>query len=60
MMLKIIKNFCGWLSRRLNIVANLIAENIALRHQLIVLKRNLVELPHLDGLHHCYEWSKAA
>ena len=40
MMLKIIKNFRGWLSRKLNIVANLTAENIALRHQLIVLKRN--------------------
>jgi putative transposase len=40
MMLKIIKFCCGWLSRKFNIVANLTAENLALRHQLIVLKRN--------------------
>lgn len=40
MMLKIIKNSFVWLSRKLNIVANLTAENLALRQQLIVLKRN--------------------
>ena len=40
MMLKIIKNWCVWLSRKLNIVANVAAENLALRQQLIVLKRN--------------------
>ena len=40
MMLKIIKNCCGRLSRKLNIIANLTAENLALRQQLIVLKRN--------------------
>ena len=39
MMLNIIKYCCGWLSRKLNIIANLTAENIALRQQLIVLKR---------------------
>ena len=39
MMLKKIKSCCGWLSPKLNIVLNLTAENIALRHQLIVLKR---------------------
>jgi len=39
-MLKIIKNCCGWLSRKVNIVAHLTAENLALRQQLIVLKRN--------------------
>lgn len=39
-MLKIIKNYGVWLSRKLNIAANLTAENFALRQQLIVLKRN--------------------
>ena len=39
MMLKIIKNSFVWLSRKLNIVANLTAENLALRQQLILLKR---------------------
>ena len=34
-----IKNCCNWLFQRLNIVANLAAENIALRHQLAVLNR---------------------
>jgi putative transposase len=40
MMLRIIKNSCRWLSQRLNIIACLAAENLALRQQLIVLKRN--------------------
>ncbi len=39
MMLRIIRKCSHWIYRRLNIVANLTAENIALRHQLIVLKR---------------------
>ena len=39
-MLKIIKTSCGWLSRKLNFIACLTAENLALRQQLIVLKRN--------------------
>lgn len=39
MTLKIIRKCSHWVYRRLNIVANLTAENIALRHQLIVLKR---------------------
>ncbi len=38
-MLRIIKSFIGWLSRKLNLVATLTAENLALRQQLIVLKR---------------------
>ena len=38
-MLKIIRKCSHWVYQRLNIVANLTAENIALRHQLIVLKR---------------------
>ncbi len=40
MLLKIIKGFCVSLSRKLNILAFLTAENLALRQQLIVLKRN--------------------
>lgn len=40
MMLIIIKNSCGWLSQKLNIIGYLAAENLALRQQLIVLKRN--------------------
>ncbi len=32
-----IKNCCNWFFQRLNVVANLTAENIALRHQLAVL-----------------------
>jgi len=40
MMLKIIKDCCGWLSGKLSIIAYLTAENLALRQQLIVLKRN--------------------
>ncbi len=40
MMLKIIKNSCGWLSRKLNVVAYLTAENLALRQQFIVFGRN--------------------
>ena len=39
-MLKIIRNCRHWVSQRLNIVASLTAENLALRQQLIVLKRN--------------------
>ena len=39
MMLKIIKECCRWLSRKPNIIANLTAENLALRQQLIVPKR---------------------
>jgi len=38
-MSKIIQYCCRWVARRLNIVANLTAENLALRHQLVVLKR---------------------
>jgi hypothetical protein len=40
MMLKIAKNYCAYLSRKLNIVAYLTAENLALRQQLLVLKRH--------------------
>ena len=40
MMLKIIRNCSNWLSQRLHIVASLTAENLTLRQQLIVLKRN--------------------
>lgn len=40
MMLKIIKNCFVWLYPKLNIIANLTAENLALRQQRIVLKRN--------------------
>ena len=40
MMLKIIKYCCGWLSRSFNVAAYLAAENLALRQQLLVLKRN--------------------
>ncbi len=39
-MIKLIKNYCCWLIGKLNIVGNLAAENLALRQQLIVLKRN--------------------
>lgn len=39
-MLKIIKDCCGWLSGKLSIIDYLTAENLALRQQLIVLKRN--------------------
>lgn len=39
-MLKTIKKCLSWVSERLNIIGNLSAENIALRHQLVVLKRN--------------------
>ena len=38
-MLKIIKISCGWLSRKLNFITYLTAENLALRQQLVVLKR---------------------
>lgn len=40
MMLKVIKNSFGWLSRKLSVIAYLTAENLALRQQLIVLNRN--------------------
>ena len=52
MMLKIIKYCCGWLSRKLNIVANLTAENIVLRQQLSVLKitQNRPKLKERDRL----------
>jgi hypothetical protein len=40
MMLRIIKNGGGWLSQKVNIIAYLASENLALRQQLIVLKRN--------------------
>ena len=40
MMLRIIGNSCGRLSQELSIIAYLAAENLALRQQLIVLKRN--------------------
>ncbi len=40
MMLTITTNCFLWLSRRFNIVANLAAENLALRQQLIVLNKN--------------------
>ena len=40
MMSIIIRTCLRWAAQRLNIVAHLTAENIALRHQLIVLKRN--------------------
>jgi putative transposase len=39
-MLDSITNCCFWLLGKLNIIGNLAAENIALRQQLIVLKRN--------------------
>ena len=40
MMLRIIGNSCAWLSRKLNVIACLTTENLALRQQLIVLKRS--------------------
>ena len=40
MMLRIIKNCRVWLSRKLNLIAFLAAVNLALRQQLIVLRRN--------------------
>jgi putative transposase len=39
-MIKSITNCCSWLVRKLNIIGNLTAENVALRQRLIVLKRN--------------------
>ena len=39
-MIEPIKKYCCWLFGKLNIVGNLVAENVALRQQLIVLKRN--------------------
>ena len=38
-MVEIIRKCVGWVYRPFNVVANLAAENIALRHQLIVLNR---------------------
>ena len=40
-MLNFIRKYFSWVSLQLNIVGNLTAENVALRHQLVVLKRNL-------------------
>ena len=37
---KFIQNRISWIFQRLNLLANLTAENLALRHQLVVLKRN--------------------
>jgi hypothetical protein len=37
---KIARNCCVWLPRKLNIVASLTAENLALYRQLLVVKRN--------------------
>ena len=39
-MSKFIENSLRWVFQRLNLLANLTAENLALRHQLVVLKRN--------------------
>ena len=39
-MSKFIQICLGWAFQRLNLLANLTAENLALRHQLLVLKRN--------------------
>ncbi len=39
-MFKVIKNRCEYLSRKLNIVAYLTAENLAVRQQLLALKRH--------------------
>lgn len=52
MMLRIIKKCCGWLSRKLGIVTYLTADNLALRQQLIVLKRkqNRPKLKECDRL----------
>ena len=51
-MLRIIRNCGRRVYRRLNIVSNLTAENIALRHQLVVLKRkqNRPEIKNRDRL----------
>ena len=40
MMPEIIKKCCGWVCRKINIVAYLTGENLALRQQLLALKRN--------------------
>ena len=40
LMPKTAENSCCWVFRRLNFFARLTAENIALRHRLIVVKRN--------------------
>ena len=58
MMLDIIKDCCGWLSQKLNVVAYLTAENLVLRQQL--LDGGIVALPRVGGLHHRYEWGEAA
>ena len=39
-MSKFIRYCFGWVFQRFNLLANLTAENLALRHQLVVLKRN--------------------
>ena len=39
-MSKFIQNSLSWVFRRLNLLTNLTAENLALRHQLVVLSRN--------------------
>ncbi len=43
LMLIFIKNCCIWFFQRLNIVVNLTVENIALRYQLIVLRRIVID-----------------
>lgn len=39
-MSKFMQYCLAWVFRRLNVLANLTAENLALRHQLVVLKRS--------------------
>ena len=39
-MSKFMQNCLGWVFQRLNLLANLTTENLALRHQLVVLKRS--------------------
>ncbi len=39
-MIESTQNYLQWVFQKLNIIANLTAENIALRHQLVVLKRS--------------------
>jgi hypothetical protein len=52
-MLRIISSFIGRLPGRLNLVATLTAENLALRQQLIVLKRQQ-KRPNLKGRDRLY------
>ena len=47
-MITFMRNGYNWLKKNLNIFANLVAENISLRHQLAVLKRN-TKRPALKG-----------